>query len=81
MSVLAAVVVSLIFGPFTVLAFLVDPAGFLARNGALAVCYLSVASLGTILYVAFGVRIAAAIKRRKLSVRESGSSPGVRTSK
>lgn len=81
MSVLAAVVVSLIFGPFTVLAFLADPGGFLARNGALAVCYLSVASLGTVLYVAFGIRIVTAIRRRKLSDRVSGSSSGVGTSK
>ncbi|HMB51499.1 MAG TPA: hypothetical protein VKM69_12640, partial [Natronoarchaeum rubrum] len=74
-----AVVVSMVLGPLTVLSFLVDPAGFLARNGALSICYLTAASLGTVLHVAFAVRVVAAVNRRVRSAgRDAGPAPGVR---
>lgn len=80
MSAFAAIVVSLILGPFTMLSFLLAPGAFLARNGALSIGYLAAASLGTILYVAGGVRIASAIKRRTLST-DRGTARSVETSK
>ncbi|SNZ03118.1 hypothetical protein SAMN06269185_0195 [Natronoarchaeum philippinense] len=64
MSFLAGLVVALVFGPFTVIAFLLDPGGFLARNGAFAVGYLGVATLGTALYTAGFVRLAGMVWRR-----------------
>jgi|GEM_PF-6955479 len=78
MNALAAVVVSLVLGPLTVLSFLIDPAGFLARNGALSICYLTAATLGTILHVAFAVRVVSAVNCRvRSSGRDAGTRPGV----
>lgn len=77
MSLTASSLVALVFGPFVLVAFSLDPVGFLARNGLFAVGYVTAACLGTILYVAVGIRVAGALKGRRSSDRDAGSAPGV----
>ena len=68
MSLAATALVALTFGPLVLLSFLLDPGAFLARNGVLAIGYLAVATLGSILYLALAIRFRSAVGDEEPSV-------------